>query len=212
MSEMFYYLNEETRHGPVPLSELKVLAAQQKLKRADKIWKEGMASWQSSETVAEIFQGLPPDVEPAPNIFVPPAPPTDETKRSGARSAGGLAALSFFLPGVGQMVCGQTAKGTIFLIVSIILNLLTGGFVSLIICPFAAFDAYQLTKIKNAGARISDWDFMPSPNKPTNLAAFWTMVGLSILFLIVSLVAQDRVAKDQQFDSLMDTIRSASDQ
>jgi hypothetical protein len=212
MDDQYFYIKDGTRMGPVPFSELKAMAAHQSLRRTDKIWKDGMPSWQSAETVSEIFQGLPPDIEvPSPKQGIPPLP-AGEVKSPTTQSAGLLAALSFFLPGVGQMVCGQTAKGAIFLIAAIILNVLTSGLVSLIICPFAAFDAYQLASKRNAGAAIGDWDFMPSGSKATNPVAIWVMVGLVALLTVIAMFQQQREAQDQRFNTLMDTIQQAGSQ
>ena len=61
------------------------------------------------------------------------------------------AILSFIIPGLGQIVAGETKKGLIFLVVAIILGLLVTMvqfivIVSLIFAIYAAYDAYQLTK------------------------------------------------------------------
>jgi hypothetical protein len=66
----------------------------------------------SAETLTDIFQGLPPDIdtESGPQKDAESIQPPSQNKQGEAHSAGGLAALSFFLPGVGQMVCGQSAN------------------------------------------------------------------------------------------------------
>jgi TM2 domain-containing membrane protein YozV len=60
------------------------------------------------------------------------------------------AILSFIIPGLGQIIAGETKKGLIFLVVAIVLGLLVGaissmlGIISLVFAIYAAYDAYQL--------------------------------------------------------------------
>jgi TM2 domain-containing membrane protein YozV len=60
------------------------------------------------------------------------------------------AILSFIIPGLGQIVIGDTKKGLIFLVAAIILYVLVSlvtsflGIVSLVLSIYAAYDAYQL--------------------------------------------------------------------
>jgi len=60
------------------------------------------------------------------------------------------AILSFIIPGLGQIIAGETKKGLIFLVVAIVLGLLVGtissmiGIISFIFALYAAYDAYQL--------------------------------------------------------------------
>ena len=62
------------------------------------------------------------------------------------------AILSFIIPGLGQIIAGETKKGIIFVVVAIILGLLVTsissfiGIISLIFAIYAAYDAYQLAK------------------------------------------------------------------
>jgi TM2 domain-containing membrane protein YozV len=62
------------------------------------------------------------------------------------------AILSFIIPGLGQILAGETKKGIIFVVVAIILGLLVTsissfiGIISLIFAIYAAYDAYQLAK------------------------------------------------------------------
>lgn len=61
-----------------------------------------------------------------------------------------VAILSFIIPGLGQIIAGETKKGLIFLVVAIVLGLLVGaissmiGIISFIFALYAAYDAYQL--------------------------------------------------------------------
>lgn len=64
MSAKYFYTVKGARQGPTTLDELKSLAGREELKRSDLVWTEGMGAWQPAGTAAEIFQGLPPDLEP----------------------------------------------------------------------------------------------------------------------------------------------------
>jgi TM2 domain-containing membrane protein YozV len=62
-----------------------------------------------------------------------------------------LAAIaSFIIPGLGQIIAGETQKGLIFLVAAIVLAVLVSfvgsivGILSLALAIYAAYDAYQL--------------------------------------------------------------------
>jgi TM2 domain-containing membrane protein YozV len=65
---------------------------------------------------------------------------------------------SFILPGVGQMIIGQVAKGLVLLFLAMALALFTCG-ISLIFHPIFAIDAYLLADKARSGQKIGDWDF-----------------------------------------------------
>jgi len=80
MGEKYFYTVKGVRQAPTTLDELKLLAARDELKRSDLVWTEGMAAWQPAGSTAEIFQGLPPDLEPGmiantPTAATPPPLP-----------------------------------------------------------------------------------------------------------------------------------------
>ncbi|MDP1553451.1 MAG: hypothetical protein Q8M06_10605 [Methanobacteriaceae archaeon] len=60
------------------------------------------------------------------------------------------AIISFFIPGLGQIIAGETQKGIILLIAAIVLYVLYFmiipfiGILSLILSIYAAYDAYQI--------------------------------------------------------------------
>jgi len=62
------------------------------------------------------------------------------------------AILSLIIPGLGQIVAGETKKGIIFVIIAIILWALAStvtsfiGIISFLFAIYAAYDAYQLAK------------------------------------------------------------------
>ena len=61
------------------------------------------------------------------------------------------AILSFFIPGVGQMLNGQMPKGLIFLLIAIILGMLSAGVIYLVMSVFSAYDAYKCALLINEG-------------------------------------------------------------
>ena len=73
-----------------------------------------------------------------------------------------MAVLSFVLPGLGQLLCGQKNKGITFLISSILGHVLSGGLTSLFICPFMALDAYSVAKKINESGFVAEWEFCPT--------------------------------------------------
>jgi len=77
MSGKYFYTVKGARQGPTTLNELKSLAAREGLKRSDLVWSEGMAAWQPAGATAEIFQGLPPDLESATRPSEPPPLPSE---------------------------------------------------------------------------------------------------------------------------------------
>jgi len=83
MSEKYFYTISGVRQVPVTLDELKSLAARQELKRGDLVWTQGMVAWQRAGSTADIFHGLPPDLDtvqqpptPLPTATPPPLPAT----------------------------------------------------------------------------------------------------------------------------------------
>ena len=61
------------------------------------------------------------------------------------------AILSFIIPGLGQILAGETKKGIIFVVVAIILVVLSAlsifiSIIYFIYALYAAYDAYQLAK------------------------------------------------------------------
>ena len=60
------------------------------------------------------------------------------------------AIISLFLPGIGQVVQGETQKGIIMFVIALVLAVLTSmvspmvSFISLIFAIYAAYDAYKM--------------------------------------------------------------------
>src|SRR5947209_455044 len=84
-SEYFHAVGGK-QHGPISLEELRTLATRGELKRTDKVWKEGMPSWQPASMVNDLFVGLPPDLIPEPaKCERPPPPETSNAVPTAAR-------------------------------------------------------------------------------------------------------------------------------
>lgn len=90
MSEKYYYTINGVRQVPITLVELKALAVHEALKRSDLVWTEGMAAWQSAGSTADIFQGLPPDLDPVQQT--PPPLPAATPPPLPAKSAANITA------------------------------------------------------------------------------------------------------------------------
>lgn len=91
---------------------------------------------------------------------------------SGATAAGGklsptgqsmepaIAALvSFFIPGIGQIILGQGIKGVVILIVGAVLCVFTFCIALLIVSPAAAIDAYLIAQKLKQGKSVGEWEF-----------------------------------------------------
>lgn len=74
------------------------------------------------------------------------------------------AVLSFILPGVGQMLIGQTVKGVVLLVIAFGLYFILGmaciGIIlGLLEAAYVAVDAYFLAQKLNRGEPIKQWEF-----------------------------------------------------
>ena len=67
--------------------------------------------------------------------------------------------LSFLLVGLGQIAMGQTAKGIVMLIGSIILVLFTSVLSFFITIPISIIDAVLIANKKQQGKQVGDWEF-----------------------------------------------------
>jgi uncharacterized membrane protein YhaH (DUF805 family) len=75
MSAKYFYTIRGVRQDPATIDELKSLATRQELKRSDLLWTEGMSAWQRAGLTPAIFEGLPPDLDPAEQTTSPPPLP-----------------------------------------------------------------------------------------------------------------------------------------
>ncbi len=101
--------------------------------------------------------GDPPVAAPPP---VPP-PPTPSPRSTAVQltpytgpSPIVAALLSLFLPGVGQIMAGQTTKGAVFLVLALCTGC-GGGLFNIVL----ALDAYAIAKRRTNNEPVADWQF-----------------------------------------------------
>ena len=83
MSSEWYYGHDGERHGPVPLADLKQLAASNQLEPTDLVWTSGMPDWLPAKDIEDLF----PQQELAHEPAAEPLPPVTAPAISSARSA-----------------------------------------------------------------------------------------------------------------------------
>ena len=70
-----------------------------------------------------------------------------------------MALLSFCcLAGLGQIVLGQTIKGVMILLGSMVLAVVTGGFSVFVTWPLGGLDAYLIAKKLQSGKSVGQWE------------------------------------------------------
>ena len=203
MNEQYYYAVEGKHHGPVPGLQLRELAMKGALKRQDKVWCQGMTEWKPAASILEVFEGLPPELEARPTPLASPPPLPESTAPALAtaaappnktRSPGLMALASFILPGLGQLICGQDAKGLFLIIVSIAGNIVTFGLSSMALCPLMSIDAYMIAKKKNS-VGVAKWEFFPTWTNINKLAVHMVpglVVAVVLLFWVLAKFEQKR--------------------
>ncbi len=63
------------------------------------------------------------------------------------------------ITGLGQIILGQTVKGIVLLVGSIVLYVATSGLGFLLVAPLLAVDAYLIAKKLEAGNPVGEWEF-----------------------------------------------------
>src|ERR1700683_4075217 len=82
MANEWFYSHDGERHGPVPVEQIKDMAASGQFRRDDLVWQTGMADWMAAGDVPGL---LPPPIAPP---RVPAGSPAAPTVRAGEDSAG----------------------------------------------------------------------------------------------------------------------------
>lgn len=102
---------------------------------------------------------MPPVMVAAP--VLPAMPQRDDDAIFGRSSIDpGLSLIvSFLLPGLTQIILGQTAKGLFILIDTFVLCFFTLCIGFVIICPIAMLDGYGLAKKVRSGRSIKQWEW-----------------------------------------------------
>jgi len=156
----WYYTQNGQQTGPISFYQLQQLANTGGLKSSDYVWTDGQGDWKPAGEIAGLFAGNT-SVPPPPtavqhgnqggsqDLVMPNDPPRDPTL---------MAILSAVVPGLGQMILGQTVKGIVLCVLGTGLGATTciGGLVVWIV---AIIDAHQIgMKLKN-GQPVKQWDF-----------------------------------------------------
>jgi len=72
-----------------------------------------------------------------------------------------MAALSLFVPGLGQIGCAQDNKGVFLMGMALLSYWLTGGIATLILCLLSSLDALAVGRAIQRGSALRKWDFFP---------------------------------------------------
>lgn len=126
----------------------------------------------------------PPDRPPASRGR--PAQVNDSIVRVRVKRPALLAALSFFVPGLGQIVCAQDNKGVFLMGTALLGYWLTGGIATLMLCVLSSLDAFVVGRAIRQGAVLRKWDFLPGVKPFQKLPA--RTVPLIIFFVILALM------------------------
>lgn len=162
MSEgQWYYTQNGEQSGPISFYQLQQLANSGTLKSSDYVWTDGQGDWKPASEVVGLFAGST-SVPPPPSgtnhygggagsqdLVMPSDPPRDPTL---------MGILSAVVPGLGQMIMGQTVKGIVLCVLAVGLGLTTclGGFVVGIV---SIIDAYQIGVKLRSGQPVRQWEF-----------------------------------------------------
>jgi TM2 domain-containing membrane protein YozV len=135
MASEWFYSHDGERHGPVPVEQIKDMAAGGQLRPDDLVWQAGMETWQPARKVPGL---LPPASMPPPiPVGGPPpdsrgnfdpayAPPPGMADIQNKKLAAGLCGIFLGAFGVHKFILGITTPAVIMLVVSLLGAL--GGF------------------------------------------------------------------------------------
>ncbi|MHB8898018.1 MAG: DUF4339 domain-containing protein [Thermoguttaceae bacterium] len=155
----WYFTQNGRQQGPVSFYQLQQLANAGTLTTADHVWTEGQQDWRPAGEIAGLFSGRPAVAtntagpgcsSPAdPDLVMPSVPPRDPTV---------MAILSALVPGLGQVIVGQTVKGIVLGVLAIGLMTVTriGGLAVFVV---AIIDAYQVAVKLRKGQPVRQWEF-----------------------------------------------------
>ncbi len=128
-----------------------------------------------------------------------------------------MALASFILPGLGQLLCGQDAKGLFLIVISLVGNILTGGLSSLALSPLMSVDAYMIARKRNV-VPVTKWEFFPTWANINKLAPHMVpsaVVAIVLAFWIVAKLEQknEQDARLQQNqEEFLDVLQKAQQQ
>jgi TM2 domain-containing membrane protein YozV len=128
MASEWFYAHDGERHGPVPVEQIKDMAAGGQLRPDDLVWQAGMETWQPARKVPGL---LPPASMPPPiPVGGPPpdsrgnfdpayAPPPGLADVQNKKLAAGLCGILLGGFGVHKFILGMTTPGVIMLVISL---------------------------------------------------------------------------------------------
>jgi len=182
--EWYYLDNQKQQVGPISDSEIQNLISKGTLQRSTMVWNESMTGWLSvAQTQLNTFAPkTPPPVPPIPPVgnaqgFGIQTDPNIDPRISFAkdpnmvypanppRSVGWMTFWGFIWPGLGQVLCGQGAKGGALMLASLflvpIIGVMTASIGALAICIAGAIDANKVAKALASGQPVKKWEFFP---------------------------------------------------
>lgn len=155
----WYYTENGRQKGPISFYQLQQMANSGSLRMTDYVWTEGQGDWKPAGEIAGLF-GSGATVPPSPSgpqhgsmagqdLVLPSDPPRDPTV---------MAILSAIVPGLGQLILGQTVKGIVLCVLAIgLLKVICIG--SLAVSVVAIVDAYQIAVKLRSGQPVKQWEF-----------------------------------------------------
>ena len=210
MADEWHYAKDGNQHGPVSQSELQELAKRGTLQPSDRVWKEGMPDWQPASSVKGIFPSPEKPAKQPPPVQVNPSPPSPPPSQHTGTSSDDLvmpsdppkdpliiAAVSFFVPWLGQIILGQVAKGIVMFLLSPFIHFfffmfvgwiesMSGGGVDVpwwlmtpLLAGVIALDAFFVARTLKSGQPVGKWRFFPGIDK--QLQGLWSVDSSKLL-------------------------------
>lgn len=100
-----------------------------------------------------------PQPPPRPNVPVGPSPAGKLIYPSNPPPNPNLAFINILVPGLSQILMGQTVKGIVLLIASLCLSLVLIG---VLIWIASIIDGYMVGKVLQSGRPVGEWQFFPN--------------------------------------------------
>ena len=161
--EWFYLNAQNQKVGPISEQQTILFIGNGTIKRTTSLWNASLTNWvpAAESTLGSLFATMPNSVGAdlgefltGPALIYPSNPP---------RSIGWMSFWGFIMPGLGQLLCGQIAKGCVMLLGGLVLCLLLAQtIVGPIIVGFVGYlDAKKIAKKLASGRPVRQWEFFP---------------------------------------------------
>jgi hypothetical protein len=170
-----FIARDKQQTGPFSEEQIRGMLSAGMISSTDLAWHDQLAGWLPLDQILNVATSNPPP-PPQPPPFNPGGESMGgQTNFTGAsvsdliyptatpRSVGWMTFWGFMWPGLGQLLCGQTQKGAVLMIVSFFLNLifLVTLIVPLAICIASAVDTHQVARSLASGKPVRKWAFFP---------------------------------------------------